>query len=53
MMYPRLKLLKDLLSDKGSIFISIDDDESHYLKTIMDEIFGRDNLLQISSGRKR
>ncbi len=45
MMYPRLKLLKDLLSDKGSIFISIDDDESHYLKTIMDEIFGRDNFV--------
>lgn len=45
MVYPRLKLLKDLLADNGSIFISIDDDEGHYLKAIMDEIFGRENFV--------
>lgn len=45
MMYPRLKLLKDLLADDGSVFISIDDDEDHYLKVVMDEIFGRENFV--------
>ncbi len=44
MMYPRVKMLRDLLSDEGVIFVSIDDDESHYLKALMDEIFGRDNF---------
>ena len=38
----RLVILKKLLSDDGSIWISIDDNESHYLKVLMDEIFGRD-----------
>ena len=41
MMYPRLELLRDLLAEDGSIWVSIDDNESHYLKVIMDEIFGR------------
>lgn len=45
MMYPRLKLLMDLLANDGSIFVSIDDDEGHYLKAIMDEIFGRENFV--------
>lgn len=40
MMYPRLKLLQKLLSDKGVIFISIDDNEHTNLKQICDEIFG-------------
>ena len=44
-MYPRLKLMKQLLSDDGSIWISIDDDEAHYLKVICDEIFGRNNFV--------
>ena len=39
MMYPRLKLLKELLSDDGIIFISIDDHEVNHLRLIMDEIF--------------
>ena len=43
LMEPRLVLLKKLLSDDGVIFISIDDDESHYLKVLCDEIFGRKN----------
>ncbi len=45
MMYPRIKMLKKLLSTDGSIFISIDDDEAHYLKVICDEIFGRNNFI--------
>ena len=47
MMYPRLKLLRDLLSDDGVIFVSIDDNELHYLKSIMDEIFSELNFKNI------
>ena len=43
LMEPRLVLLKKLLSDDGVVFISIDDDESHYLKVLCDEVFGRKN----------
>ena len=45
MMYPRLQLLKQLLSDTGVIFISIDDNEQANLKLICDEIFGERNFL--------
>ena len=45
MMYPRLLLLRELLAADGSIWITIDDDEAHYLKVIMDEIFGRKNFV--------
>ena len=45
MMYPRLSLLRDLLRDDGTIFISIDDNEYSYLLCIMDEIFGRGNFV--------
>ncbi|RJQ37888.1 site-specific DNA-methyltransferase [Candidatus Microgenomates bacterium] len=45
MMYPRLKLLKDLLAEDGVIFVSIDDNEQHNLRQIMDELFGEnDNI---------
>ena len=40
MMWPRLQLLKELLSDDGVIFVSIDDNEQHHLRTLMDEVFG-------------
>lgn len=40
MMYPRLMLLKELMSDDGIIFVSIDDNEVHNLRMMMDEIFG-------------
>lgn len=40
MLYPRLRLAKDLLSDDGVIFISIDDNEVHNLRKICDEVFG-------------
>ena len=45
MMYPRLELLRDLLSEDGSIWVTIDDNEAHYLKVVMDEVFGRKNFL--------
>ena len=45
MIYPRLELLRELLSENGSIWATIDDNESHYLKVIMDEIFGRRNFI--------
>lgn len=45
MMYPRLQLMRELLAEDGSIWVSIDDDEQAYLKTIMDEIFGRENFV--------
>jgi len=45
MMYPRLQLLKELLRDDGAIFISIDDNEVHNLRMMMDEIFGENNFI--------
>lgn len=45
LMYPRLELLRDFLMPEGSIWISIDDDEGHYLKVICDEVFGRKNFV--------
>ena len=45
MMYPRLKLARDILSDDGVIFISIDDNEQANLKKICDEIFGEQNFI--------
>jgi len=45
LMKPRLELLYKLLSNDGSIWISIDADESHYLKVACDEIFGRNNFV--------
>ncbi len=47
MMYPRLKLLHKLLSENGIIFISIDDHELAHLKLILDEIFGKNNFIEI------
>lgn len=45
MMYPRLRLARNLLADDGVIFISIDDNELFNLKKICDEIFGEDNYV--------
>lgn len=45
MMYPRLRLARNLLKDDGVIFISIDDNEVHNLRKICDEIFGEDNFV--------
>lgn len=45
LMRPRLEILKNLLADDGSIWISIDDEEGHYLKILCDEVFGRNNYI--------
>lgn len=45
MIYPRLKIAKDLLTDDGVIFISIDDNEIHNLRKICDELFNESNLI--------
>ncbi len=45
MMYPRLELLRDLLSEDGSLWMTMDDNEAHYAKVLMDEIFGRTNFI--------
>jgi adenine-specific DNA-methyltransferase len=45
MMLPRLQLLRELLSEDGSIWVTIDDHEGHYLKVLMDEVFGRGNFV--------
>lgn len=53
MIYPRLRLAKDLLSDDGVIFISIDDNEVENLKKICSEIFGQENILGIVTWSKK
>jgi DNA modification methylase len=45
MMVPRLKLLRELLADDGVIFISIDDNEMAYLRSLMDEFFGQESFI--------
>ena len=45
MMLPRLQLLRELLGEDGSIWVTIDDNEGHYLKVLMDEVFGRGNFV--------
>ena len=45
MMWPRLRLLKELLAENGVIFISIDDNEQHHLRMLMDDIFGESGFL--------
>ena len=45
MMLPRLKLLRELLADDGAIFVSIDDNEVHRLRFLMDEVFGEENFM--------
>lgn len=49
MMYPRLRLARNLLRDDGVIFISIDDNEVHNLRKICDEVFGEENFINILS----
>ena len=45
MMYPRLLLIKELLSDKGSIYVHIDWHVGHYVKVMLDDIFGKENFI--------
>ena len=45
MMYPRLYLMRELLSDKGSIYVHVDWHVGHYVKILLDEIFGKEKLI--------
>ena len=45
MMLPRLKLLRELMRDDGAIFVSIDDNEVHHCKVLLDDVFGEDNFV--------
>jgi len=45
MMWPRLVLLRELLSENGSIWITLDDNEVHHARDVLDEIFGADNFV--------
>lgn len=47
MIYPRLRLAKNLLRDDGVIFVSIDDNEFHHLRIVMNEIFGEENFIGV------
>ncbi|MBR1626256.1 MAG: site-specific DNA-methyltransferase [Bacteroidales bacterium] len=53
MIYPRLRLARNLLSNEGAIFISIDDNEVRNLRIVCDEIFGEDNFVAQFPWRKR
>lgn len=53
MMYPRLVLLKELLREDGSIWISIDDNEVHHLKVMLDDLFGAENFVASVVWQKR
>jgi adenine-specific DNA-methyltransferase len=53
MMYPRLVLLRELLADNGSLWVTLDDNEAHYFRVLADEIFGRENFVIDIAWRKR
>lgn len=53
MMYPRMELLGELLAENGSIWVTIDDNEGHYLKVLLDEVFGRRNFVATCVWQKR
>ena len=53
MLYPRLRIARDLLSDDGVIFISIDDNEQENLKKICNELFGKENFIDTLIWKKR
>lgn len=52
MTLPRLQLLRELLCEDGSIWVTIDDNEGHYLKVLMDEVFGRGNFIATVAWQK-
>ncbi len=53
MMYPRLRLARELLRDDGVIFVSIDDNEVHHLRMLMNEVFGEENFVAVFGWEKR
>jgi adenine-specific DNA-methyltransferase len=52
MMRDRLEIIRKLLSEDGSLWITIDDNEAHYLKVLCDEVFGRNNFISTAIWRK-
>ena len=52
LMRDRLEIIRRLLSEDGSLWITIDDNEAHYLKVLCDEVFGRGNFLSNLFGKK-
>ena len=53
LMRDRLEIMRKLLAEDGSIWVFVDDSEAHYLKVMMDEIFGRGNFVADISWKKR
>ena len=53
MMWPRLNLLRELLADSGLIFITLDDNEQHRFRLLLDEIFGEENFIATTVWQKR
>lgn len=53
LMRDRLELIRELLSDDGSLWITIDDNEAHYLKVLCDEVFGRSNFVRHVTWQKK
>jgi len=53
MMWPRLNLLHELLANSGLIFISLDDNEQHRFRVLLDEIFGEENFIATTIWQKR
>jgi len=53
LMRDRLEIIRSLLSDDGSLWITIDDNEAHYLKVLCDEVFGRGNFISTLSWQKK
>jgi adenine-specific DNA-methyltransferase len=45
MMYPRVQLLRELLAEDGSLWVTLDDNEAHYFKVMCDDVFGRSNFV--------
>src|SRR6266496_3188027 len=53
MMYPRLQLLRELMTEDGIVFASIGEDEVHRLRMLMDEIFGEENFIGLIVWKSR
>lgn len=53
MMWPRLSLLRELLTDEGLIFVTLDDNEPHRFRLLLDEIFGDDNFVATAIWQKK
>jgi adenine-specific DNA-methyltransferase len=53
MMYPRIKLLHELLSDRGSLWMTLDDNEVHHARSVLDEIFGEECFVGQLAWQKR